>query len=130
MRHPQCTTVHPGHQVHRGLARKVSEALHPASGGLDRFEAVHLTDLGGGWFEAVIDGEVRLGWNHSLDDVAAFARDSVLGDVLFIPEQAVLVCVRTQSDVSASRRRLLSPAWGTSGRCVPSDVAARRRAHL
>lgn len=130
MRHPQCNTVHPGHQVHRGLARKVSEALHPASGGLDRFEAVHLTDLGGGWFEAGVDGEVRLGWNHSLDDVAAFARDSVLGDVLYVPQLSVLVCVRTQSDVSASRRRLLSPAWGRTARCVPVDVTGRRPARL
>ncbi|WP_291478421.1 hypothetical protein [Corynebacterium sp.] len=123
MRHPQCSLFHPGHQVHHIQARKVAEVLHPASGDLGRFAPVELTDLGGGWFEAGVDGETRLGWNHSLDDVAAFARDSVLGEVLFIPELSALVCVRGQFDPVASQRRLLYPSWGKRNACAPVNAA-------
>lgn len=119
MRHPQCRLFHPGHQVHHIQARKVAEVLHPASGELERFTAAELTDLGGGWFEADVGGETWLGWNHSLDDVAAFSRDSILGEVLFVPEYSALVCVRGQFDSVASQRRLLYPAWGRRQDCIP-----------
>lgn len=118
MRYPQCHLCHPGHQVCHSRAREVAAALHSPQGYPGPVAPVELTDLGGGWFEAGIDGEARLGWNHNLDDVAAFARDSVLGEVLFLPEFSALVCVRGQFDTTASQCRLLYPAWGGRHGCV------------
>ena len=110
MRTTHCNLYLPGHTVHYIQGRKVGEYTfdHP-----DECEPVTVTDLGAGWFETTIDGEVRLGWNHDPDRVTMFARDSVLGEVRYVPFSGALA-MGSVRDNGPLVGPLLYPAWGCS----------------
>ena len=100
MRSTHCTLHTPGHSVHYIQNRQITDfARHYP----ERCHAVTVTDLGAGWFETKIDGETRLGWNHDHDLVTEIARDSVLGEVVHVPDFAALV--RWVDGNSNGRRR-------------------------
>lgn len=110
MRTTHCSLYLPGHTVHYIQGRKVAEFRyeHP-----DECEPVTVNDLGAGWLEATVDGDTRLGWNHDPDRVTMFGRDSVLGEVLYVPFSGALVSVRS-GDGERTGVPVLYPAWGAS----------------
>lgn len=124
MRTTHCTLHTPGHSVHYIQGRQITDfALHYP----DRCQAVTVSDLGAGWFEADIDGETRLGWNHDHDLVTEVARDSVLGEVQYIPDFEALI--RWVGSFRAGARlpgsgTVLLPVWGEVRPCVTTDAGA------
>ncbi|WP_291476239.1 hypothetical protein [Corynebacterium sp.] len=124
MRTTHCTLHTPGHSVHYIQGRRITDfARHYP----ERCHTVTVTDLGAGWFETEIDGEsgtVRLGWNHDHDLVTEIARDSVLGEVVHVPDFGALVRWvgrnRAVGPVEGSGTVLL-PTWGKAGSCVTTD---------
>ena len=122
MRSTHCTLHTPGHSVHYIQTRQLTDfARHYP----ERCHAVTVTDLGAGWFETKIDGETRLGWNHDHDLVTEIARDSVLGEVVHVPDFAALVrWVDGNSNGSAGT--VLLPAWGKTGSCAADRAASRQ----
>lgn len=135
MRSTHCALHTPGHSVHYIQGRQITDfALHYP----DRCHAVTVTDLGAGWFGAEIDGVTRLGWNHDHDLVTAVARDSVLGEVVHVPDFGALVrwvdggrhagTAGTAGPVTGPLNpagTVLLPAWGDVRPCVTADGGVR-----
>lgn len=119
MRTTHCTLHTPGHSVHYIQGRRITDfAFHYP----DRCHAVTVTDLGAGWFETTIDGEARLGWSHDHDLVTVIARDSVLEEVVHVPDFDALVR-RVGGRTSGT---VLIPAWGRAGSCVTTETFVHR----
>lgn len=110
MRTTHCTLHTPGHSVHYIQTRQITDfARHYP----DRCRSVAVADLGAGWFETVIDGETRRGWHHDHDLVTDVARDSVLGEVWYVPDFGALVRWTGAAQDAAT---VLVPAWDGDGR--------------
>ena len=110
MRTTHCTLHTPGHSVHYLQNRQVLGFARHYPG---RLVDVHLTDIGAGWFDLRIGEYNRLGWYHDHDLVTDIARDSVLGDVQYIPDFHALV-----RWVGEGAGTVLFPSWGEARRCV------------
>ncbi|MGP5082127.1 hypothetical protein ACTXJ8_10055 [Corynebacterium variabile] len=126
MRTTHCTLHTPGHSVHYIQGRQITDfARHYP----ERCHTVTVTDLGAGWFETEIGGETRLGWNHDHDLVTEIARDSVLGEVVHVPDFGALVrwvgAGRSVGPVAGSGTVII-PAWGRAGSCVAADAFVYR----
>lgn len=128
MRTTHCTLHTPGHSVHYIQGRRITDfaRLYP-----DRCHTVTVTDLGAGWFETEIDGQIRLGWNHDHDLVTEIARDSVLGEVVHVPDFGALVrwvgADRVAGAVTGSGTVII-PAWGEARTCASVDSFVYREA--
>ncbi|MGO1865574.1 MAG: hypothetical protein ACTH0G_07585 [Corynebacterium variabile] len=121
MRSTHCTLHTPGHSVHYIQGRQITDFARHYPG---RCDAVTVTDLGAGWFETKIDGETRLGWNHDHDLVTDVARDSVLGEVVHVPDFDALVRWVSGSGTvgnSGTSGTVLIPAWSDVRPCVAVD---------
>ncbi|MDN5683716.1 hypothetical protein [Corynebacterium glyciniphilum] len=127
MRTTHCSLYLPGHTVHYIQGRKLGEYQIEFP---ERCRQVKITDLGAGWFETEVGGETWLGWNHEPDRVTMFARDSVLGEVVYVPFSKALASVRRDEEGRRKGSFVLYPAWGTTDRefegarfrkCVVSD---------
>lgn len=112
MRAIRCPLYLPGHSVHFLQARQIAEFSRHFP---ERSRKVILTDLGAGWFEVDLEGEVRRGWDHDQDLVTDIARDSVLEEVRYIPDFHALI--RRVGDVEGAGTVLI-PAWGAPRSCV------------
>lgn len=134
MRSTHCTLHTPGHSVHYIQNRQITDfALHYP----ERCHTVTVTDLGAGWFETEIDGDTRLGWNHDHDLVTEISRDSVLGEVIYVPDFSALVrwvdgngvgrpAAAAGATGPGSSGTVLIPAWGKAGSCTTDRVASRQ----
>ncbi|MGV0869115.1 hypothetical protein [Corynebacterium kalidii] len=108
MRTTRCNLYLPGHTVHYIQGRKLGEFQIEFP---ERCRKVTLNDLGAGWFEAVLDGETYLGWNHDPDRVTMLARHSVFGEVVYIPFSKSLAGVRRDDYGRRTGSYVLYPAW-------------------
>jgi hypothetical protein len=98
-------------RVHRCPRTTIGPAVGSCAGKL----RITLNDLGAGWFEAVLDGETYLGWNHDPDRVTMLARHSVFGEVVYIPFSKSLAGVRRDDYGRRTGSYVLYPAWCGDG---------------
>jgi hypothetical protein len=116
MRSTHCTLHLPGHSAHYLQTRQITDFARNFP---DRCHPVTVTDLGAGWFTAAgDDGHTGTGWNHDPDLVTDIARDSVLGEVWYVPDFAALVrWTRTDRDAAT----VVVPAWTEPAACLPAQ---------
>lgn len=107
-----CGSYAPGHVVHPIQSRLVGDFLYYFP---ERCSRIRLADLGDGWFETVLDGEVRRGWNHDASAVTAVVLESLLDNVLFVPKSRALVSARHDGLGETGWRGILYPVWGGPG---------------
>lgn len=117
----RCRSYNPGHTVHPIQSRLVGEFLASFP---ERCLPLRLTDLGDGWFETVLHGEVRRGWNHNPSAVNAVVLESLLDNVIYVPESGALVSARHDADGPTGWRGILYPAWGDPGQEI-AEIAVR-----
>ncbi|MDN6439090.1 MAG: hypothetical protein L0K27_06430 [Corynebacterium nuruki] len=125
MRSTHCTLHIPGHSAHYLQARQITDFARNFP---DRCRPAVLTDLGAGWFTAGIadvgdgatgdDSSTRTGWNHDPDLVTDIARDSVLGEVWYVPDFAALVRWTAAGQRAGT---VLVPAWDEPAACLPAQ---------
>jgi hypothetical protein len=126
MRSTHCTLYIPGHATHYIKNRQVMDFVRRYP---ERLVTVALTDLGAGRFstepaDADVAHPSRLGWNHDPDLVTEIARDSVLGEVQYIPDFEALV--RWIGEPGGGSGTIVEPAWivESADNAAPSCVAA------
>jgi hypothetical protein len=114
MRSTHCTLHLPGHSAHYLQTRQITDFARTFP---DRCRPVVLTDLGAGWFDAE-DGGTRTGWNHDPDLVTDISRDSVLGEVWYVPDFAALL---RWTGAGRDAATVLLPAWDEPAACLPAQ---------
>ncbi|MDN6439091.1 MAG: hypothetical protein L0K27_06435 [Corynebacterium nuruki] len=117
----RCRSYAPGHTVHWIQSRLVNEFLYYFP---ERCSRIRLTDLGDGWFETVLGGEARRGWNHDASSVTAVVLESMLDNVLFVPKSGALVSAHHDGLGETGWRGILYPAWGEPGQEI-ADITVR-----